>query len=80
MIDEWLISPQLPMIANGDSLYFYAGAIGGSYPDSLKVWVSTTDTSLASFTQIGYFEVEGPTGSWHAYGFDLSPFAGNQVS
>jgi hypothetical protein len=79
LIDEWIISPQLPMVNSGDSLYFWAGAIDGGYDDSLKVWVSTTDTSLGSFTQIGYFKVDGPTGSWHEYGFDLSAFAGNQV-
>ncbi len=79
LIDEWLISPQLPMVESGDSLYFWAGSIGGSYPDSFKVWVSTTDINLGSFTQIAYFIVDGPTGSWHQYGFDLSAFAGNQV-
>ncbi len=34
LIDEWLISPQLPMIADGDSLHFYAGAIDGGFDDS----------------------------------------------
>ncbi len=79
LIDEWLISPQLPMVENGDSLYFWAGAIDAGFDDSLKVMVSTTDTSLASFTQIGYFKVDGPVGSWHQYGFDMSAFAGSQV-
>ncbi len=79
LIDEWIISPQLPMVTSGDSIYFYAGAIDAGYDDSLKVWVSTTDINLGSFTQIGYFKVDGPVGSWHRYGFDLSAFAGNQV-
>jgi hypothetical protein len=79
LIDEWIISPQLPVIANGDSLIFYAGAIGGSFDDSLKVFVSTTDQNPASFTEIAYFRVEGPTGSWYEYAFDLSAYAGSQV-
>ncbi len=79
LIDEWIISPQLPMVESGDSLYFWAGAIDAGYDDSLKVWVSTTDTALASFTQIGYFKVDGPVGTWHKYGFDLSAFSGHQV-
>lgn len=79
LIDEWIITPQLPVIQEGDSLYFWAGAIGGNYPDSLKVWVSTTDNNLSSFTQIAYFMVDGPISSWHRYGFSLSSFAGNQI-
>ncbi len=79
LIDEWLITPQLPEIASGDSLYFYAGAIGGSYDDSLKVYVSTTDASPTSFTEIAYFRVDGDGTSWYLYGFDLSAFAGSPV-
>ena len=79
LIDEWLISPQLPMVSSGDSLYFWAGAIDAGYDDSLKVMVSTSDINLGSFTQIAYFKVDGPVGSWHRYGFDLSAFAGNQI-
>lgn len=80
LIDEWLIGPKVRNILAGDSLYFYAGAIGGDYPDSLRVFVSTSDSSLSSFTnQIAYFVVAGPVGSWHLYGFDLSQFAGSDI-
>lgn len=81
LIDEWIISPQVANITNGDSLHFYAGAIGGAFPDSLKVWVSTTGGNIGNFTnQIGYFQVDGPIGSWHEYRFDLSPFAGSNIN
>lgn len=79
LIDEWLISPRLPLIESGDSLHFYAGAIAGNFDDSLKVWISTTDSLPGSFTQIGYFKVQGPVGAWHRYSFDLSAFAGSRV-
>ncbi len=80
LIDEWLIGPKVRSIHAGDSLYFYAGAIGGQYPDSLRVFISTADSSLSSFThQIGYFVVAGPVSSWHLYGFDLSQFAGSDI-
>ena len=49
LIDEWLISPQLPAIADGDSLILYAGAIDGDYKDSLKVLISTTNQSPGSW-------------------------------
>ena len=79
VIDEWLISPMLPEIEAGDKLNFYAGAIGGSFKDSLKVWVSTTDANPSSFTEIAYFEVDGPVSSWNKYSFDLSAYAGSQI-
>jgi hypothetical protein len=80
LIDEWLISPMLPpTIGSGDSLHFYAGAIGGSFPDSLKVLISTTDANPASFTEIAYFQVDGPIGAWYKYSFDLTAFAGSQI-
>lgn len=75
VIDEWLISPQISVIFEGDSLYFWAGAVGGPFDDSLRVLVSTTDNQLSSFSDtLGYFKVDGPVGSWHKYGFDLSAF------
>jgi len=80
LIDEWLIGPRVADIADGDSLYFWAGAIGDAFDDSIRVFISTTDSALGSFTnQIGYFRVDGPVSSWHVYGFDLSPFAGSDV-
>lgn len=79
LIDEWLISPQLPMIEAGDSLHFFAGAIGGLYPDSLKVLISTTTPAPANFTEIAYFYVPGPIGNWTKFSFDMTPFAGSQI-
>jgi cleaved adhesin domain-containing protein/type IX secretion system substrate protein len=81
LIDEWLISPKVAGIAAGDSLHIWAGAIDGTWKDSLKVWVSTTDSALGSFTQVGYFKVDGPLGvnNWTKYSFDLSSFAGNDI-
>ncbi len=75
VIDEWLISPRISVIYEGDSLYFWAGSIGGPFNDSIKVKVSTTNSAIESFQyELGYFKVDGPAGSWHKYGFDLSEF------
>ncbi len=78
LIDDWIISPQIPA-ATFDSLVFYAGAVGGSFPDSLKVLISTTGTNPGDFTEIAYFEVPGPIGSWHRFSFDISAFSGNDI-
>ena len=80
VIDEWLISPQISVIYSGDSLYFWAGSVGGSFDDSLRIWISTTNNQLNSFTHLlGYFRLDGPAGSWHKYAFDLSPFDSSDI-
>ncbi len=80
LIDEWLISPKIAGIASGDFLSFYAGAPDGEFDDSLRVFVSTADSSLASFTnQIDYFKVAGATDDYAEYTFDLSAFAGLDI-
>jgi len=80
VIDEWLISPQISVIYEGDSLYFWAGSIGGPFDDSIKVKVSTTNNNRSSFEhELGYFKVDGPAGSWHRYGFDLSEFDSSDI-
>ncbi len=75
VIDEWIISPRISVIYEGDSLYFWAGSVGSPFPDSIKVKVSTTINSIESFKhELGYFKVDGPDGTWNKYGFDLSEF------
>jgi hypothetical protein len=75
VIDEWLISPQISVIYAGDSLYFWAGAAGDLFADSLRVLVSTTGSDPKNFTyELGRFKVDGPAGSWHRYGFELAAF------
>lgn len=79
LIDEWLISPQIPA-ANFDTLYFYAGAVGGSFPDSLKVKVSTTGNNVADFVhELGYFRIPGPIGAWHRFAVPLTQFRGQNI-
>ncbi|MBI5474928.1 MAG: choice-of-anchor J domain-containing protein [Ignavibacteriae bacterium] len=79
LINDWLISPRINA-ADFDSLYFFAGAIGGQYPDSLRVFVSTTGNNVSDFTnQIAYFKVAGPVGTWTKYKFNLSAFDGQNI-
>jgi hypothetical protein len=79
VIDDWIITPRLFDIHAGDTLSFWCGAIDKLYKDSLKVWVSTTNDSIASFTMIDYFKAEGPVGSWHKKSYDLSAYAGKNI-
>jgi len=79
MIDDWIITPKLFDIHEGDSISFWCGAVDGQFKDSLKVWISTTDDSVPSFTMIDYFKVPGPVGSWHKKSYDLSQYAGKSI-
>ena len=79
LIDEWLISPQI-LFADFDSLFFYAGAIGGSFEDSLEVLVSTTGNEPANFIHsLGRVKVDGPIGAWNPYHFGMSQFDGYNI-
>jgi hypothetical protein len=75
VIDEWLISPRISVIYAGDSLYFWAGAIGDLFDDSLRILVSTTGNEISDFqNELGKFRVAGPAGTWHRYDFALADF------
>ena len=49
--DDWLISPELPGIAQ--EISFAIGALDVQYgPSSYEVWASSTDSEIASFTKV----------------------------
>jgi hypothetical protein len=73
IIQDWLITPRLPVIESGDSLYVWVTAISLTYPDTLTIWVSLLDSLVSSFG----FPVDtiidpGPTGEWHRYAMDIT--------
>lgn len=73
LIADWLLTPKLPTLEAGDSLYFYVTAIGLTYADTLTIWASGTDSSTSSFTSfIGMVVDPGPIGEWHLYTFDVT--------
>ncbi len=78
-IDDWIITPKLFGIHAGDSISFWCGAIDRNFKDSLKVWISTTDNNIGSFTLLDYFKVDGPVGSWHKKSYDLTAYAGKDI-
>ncbi|MEZ4763475.1 MAG: choice-of-anchor J domain-containing protein [Calditrichia bacterium] len=55
LMDEWLISPQLPVVLPGDTLSFYGGAPEVLFKDSIEVRLATSDPQggTAAFTQVG---------------------------
>ncbi len=72
--DNWLISPQVTL---GGTFTLYARGQGAPYEkEHFGVFVSTTDTETASFTQVG--ETIETTDGWNLYSFDLSAYEGQQ--
>jgi len=80
--EDWLVTPQLNILS-GDSLKFWARKFWDSIypPDSLQILVSTSDTSLASFTTlIAAYDVNAFPYGWSTqYAVDLNTFAGMSV-
>jgi len=81
-IDDWLITPRLPVIESGDSLYVWINAIGIStitiYPDTLTIWVSLQDSLVNSFNlPVDTIIDPGPAGEWHRYALDIT--VNNQI-
>jgi hypothetical protein len=73
IIDDWLISPRLPELEAEDMLYVYVNATGLTFPDTLTIWVSVTDSSILNFnTLIGTIVDPGPVGEWHLYSLDIT--------
>jgi len=80
--EDWLVTPQVPIVA-GDTLTFWARRYwSASYPpDSLLIVVSTTDTAVASFTTVlAAYDVNAfPYPDFAEYKVDLSSLAGQNV-
>jgi hypothetical protein len=76
-IDDWLITPRLPVLETGDSLYVWVNAIGMStiiiYPNTVTVWLSRTDSLLSNFVfSVDTIVDPGPAGEWHRYAMDIT--------
>jgi hypothetical protein len=70
LIDEWLMSPELPAVQLNDTIYFYGGAIGGSFDDSIQVRLAVTDPMgdpLSFDIIIDRYKMDGPIGNWTLY-------------
>ena len=79
LCDRWLVTPQLNMpSATGYYLEFDLYGRSDSYPESLKVMVSTTNNAKTSFTTTIYNEAAVAAGTNHK-AIDLSAYAGQNI-
>lgn len=76
--DRWLITPHLIIPYSGLHLTFIAYGQDDSYPESIKVKVSTASAGKADFTEELLNVSRVPAGPNH-YMLDLSQFAGDSI-
>ncbi len=79
--DDWLISPQISMVATGTSaVSFWALSAHPDYgAEKFQILVSTTGTDVANFTAISPVVVTPADTTWHEYSYDLTAYAGQQI-
>ena len=72
-VDDWLISPQVQL---GGSISFWIKKLNNSnYHDYYRVYVSTTNTDISSFSEITSGTIE-PATSYSKVSYDLSSYSG----
>ena len=79
--NDWLITPQSPVLNNGALLRMYVKSYTSQYGlERYSVNVSTTGTAVANFTKIsaGTY-VEAPATEWTYVEYDLSAYQGQQI-
>ncbi len=67
--DDWLISTELPGIAQ--TISFYAKSYNPTYPETFEVLYSVTDSEIASFQRVDGGYKENISNEWTEYSFDL---------
>jgi hypothetical protein len=70
--DNWLISPQIQL---GGSISFWVRRFSTSYTDNYRVYVSTTNTDISSFTEISSGTIT-PGTSYTQASYPLSSYSG----
>ena len=77
-VNRWMVTPAIQMDANtGYYLTFRASSASSSYTEKLRVWVSTTDTAVASFTMLQ--NITSVPGEWTNYAIDLTNYRGQNI-
>ncbi len=77
--NDWLITPQSEVLEAGAKFKAQVKTGDELYPEQYAIWVSTTDTEIASFEKISAgASVFAPT-TWTAIEYSLADYAGEQV-
>lgn len=81
--NDWMVSPAITLPSGSSTLYWQARAYDVTYPDSYKVYVSTTGNNPSNFTTplvtVGDGTITGESITWQNKSLDLSSFAGQTI-
>lgn len=76
--DRWLITPKITLGAFGNYLSWKGLSHDPSFPDSYKVMISTTGTTVADFTDTLVI-ISNETPTWNSHEESLEDFDGQEV-
>jgi flagellar hook protein FlgE len=76
--DDWMITPAIEITDPNTVLTWQAKAQDPNYPDGYQVRVSTTDTELASFTDV-VFSIPNEVSSWTDRLVGLGDYVGQTI-
>ncbi|MCF6131972.1 T9SS-dependent choice-of-anchor J family protein [Flavobacterium wongokense] len=76
--NDWLVSPAITLPAGTNMLYWDGLTYDPTYPDSYKVYISTTGNAVGDFTELLNVDPEDTT-DWVRHALDLSNFSGQTV-
>lgn len=81
--NDWMVSPAITLPSGSSTLYWQARAYDATYPDSYRVYVSTTGNTPSNFTTplltVGNGTSTGESNTWQNKTLDLSSFAGQTI-
>ncbi|MGC4101895.1 choice-of-anchor J domain-containing protein [Ferruginibacter sp.] len=66
-ISDWMFTPAIATMRNGDKFSFYTRTTTGTFPDRLQLWLNTTNTG----TNVG--TTESSTGDYTTLLVDINP-------
>ena len=76
--DNYAITPKLVIPAEGATLEWWEAPLNAQYPDFYSVYVSTTGTNTADFTNLIYSGSTNVSG-WRKHSRSLAGFAGKEI-
>jgi len=75
--NDWLVTPRLVPSADNYTLSFWASHYA-NYPETFRVWVSTTGNAVSDFTTELGSQVTTTT-TWTQYSYNLSAYIGTPI-
>lgn len=76
--DDWLISPKFAVPETGYKFTFEVSSFAESYLDGFQVWISTTDDSIESFTDL-IVDVPATPSQWQDVAVSLDDYVGKSI-